>query len=454
MPSTSTAATEFINSLTSAPHLAGASTANNSPIYQNPSYYEEPGRKYEVIKDLQKKESELETKVALYLAKHRDYTAYMAAHGGEWNDFKKRNDMSGLGSSPGDDNESAGWFYMGDTDTLAECKRAALRDDKVYTRVVYYDPADGYIGNWKYGCYGSVQSSKTSKNPNFNSIGVTTSDRTYWVDTQNSLALDPTIVANQINNAAPTPGQNYGGWFSLGKITASSDADGLYQCKELAKNPESGAMSYLKDKQFVSVSYFGSTYGGVSDNSWRGYCYAGVKDAAADATPASGTNAAGVWASRQTRCLADDDKPKLIKELQELYEDILRRKTEIDVKFAAVPPLKKQFGEMLNASIHKIQFELQPKVIAYRTALQQEESEISMLDNLDSHIKMNSHQHKYVLYVAFVVALVAGIYYILTSENDTTYVSYALFSGITALAVYYAYAYFGSGAGGNPFETS
>lgn len=432
--------------------------AGDAPIYQKPSYYNEPGLKYEVIKDLQAKERELELKVGMYLAKHREYTEYMGAHGGEWNDFKKRNDMSGLGSSPGDDNEDAGWFYMGDTDTLAECKRAALRDDKTYTRVVYYDPADGYIGNWKYGCYGSVPSSKTSKNSNFNSIGVTTSDRTYWVDSPNSLALDPTVVANRVNGAAPTPGQNYGGWFSLGKITnALDDADGLYKCKELAKNPGSGAMAYLNNREFVSVSYFGSTYGGGgpgNTNSWRGYCYAGVKDAATDSTPAAGANAAGVWASRQTRCLADDDKPKLIKELQELYEDILRRKTEINDKFAAVPPLKKQYGEMLNASIYKIQFELQPKVIAYRDAVQTEESEISMLDNLDSHIQMNSHQHKYVLYVAIVVALIAGIYYILTSENDTTYASYALFSGLTAIAVYYAYAYFVSGSVSNPFETN
>jgi len=444
-------ATSFVDSLpNNAASSRGASTANNAPIYQNPAYYNEPGGKYDMIKDLQIKERDLETKVAAYLAKYNAYTAYMGERGGEWNDFKKRNDMSGLGSSPGDDNEAAGWFYMGDTDTLAECKRAALRDDKTYTRVVYYDPADGYIGNWKYGCYGSVPTSKTSKNSNFNSIGVTTSDRTYWVDTSNTLALDPTIDANKVNGAAPTPGQNYGGWFSLGNITPASDADGLYKCKELAKNPESGTMSYLKDKQFVSVSYFGSGYGG---SGWRGYCYAGVKDAKMDATPATGDNAKGVWASKQTRCLADDDKPKLIKELQELYEDILRRKTEINDKYAAIPPLEKQFGDMLNANIYKIQFELQPKVIAYRNDVQQEESDISMLDNLDSHIQMNSHQHKYVLYVAVVVALVAGIYYILTSENDTTYVSYALFSGLAALAGYYAYAYFGSGAGPNPFKT-
>jgi hypothetical protein len=439
-------------------HLTGASELSNAgdaPIYQNPSYYNEPGNKYELIKDLQAKEIELEKKVGLYLAKHREYTKYMGDRGGEWNDFKQRNDMSGLGLSPGDDNEAAGWFYMGDTDTLAECKRAALRDDKTYTRVVYYDPADGYIGNWKYGCYGSVPSSKTSKNPKFNSIGVTTSDRTYWVDTPNSLALDPTRTENRVNGSAPTPGQNYGGWFSLGKITdASDDADGLYKCKELAKNPGSGAMSYLNNREFVSVSYFGSTYGGSANNSWRGYCYAGVKNAATDSTPAEGTNsaAAGVWASRQTRCLTDDDKPKLIKDLQELYGDILRLKTEINDKFSTIPSHKKRFDEMLNASIYKIQFELQPKVIAYRDAMRKEESEISMLDNLDSHIQLNSHQHKYVIYVAIVVALIAGIYYILTSENDTTYVIYTLFSGLAAISAYYIYAYFTSGPGSAPFK--
>lgn len=433
-----------------------------APIWQKQSYMDEPDNinKYKTISDVKAKSRELEIKVSKYMEKFRMYSQYMQERGGEWNDFKKRNDMSGLGSSPGDDNEAAGWFYMGDTDTLAECKRAALRDDKLYTRVVHYNPADGYKGNWKYGCYGSVQQSKTSANTGFNSTGVTTSDRTYWIDVSNSLMLDPANPDNMVdsgeqsgtpianNKVAPTSGQNYGGHFSLGKIYTSDqtvpadDAVGLYKCKERAKDPTStGIFSYLKDKEFVSVTYFGNSYG-EANSTWKGYCYAGVKDAKADKVPASGANAAGVWSSKQTRCLTEDEKAKLVKELQDLYEDILRRKAVIDERMSVIMPLKAQFGQMLNENVYKIQFELQPKVNAYNAALKREEAAISMLDNVDSHVQMNSYRYKYVLYVTFVVALIAGIYYILTSENDTTYVTYALIGIVMSLVAFYAYSYF------------
>ena len=435
-----------------------------APIWQKQSYMDEPDNinKYKTIRDVKAKSRKLELDVSIYMGKFRLYSQYMQERGGEWNDFKKRNDMSGLGSSPGDDNEAAGWFYMGDTDTLAECKRAALRDDKLYTRVVHYNPADGYKGNWKYGCYGSVQQSKTSANSGFNSNGVTTSDRTYWIDVSNSLILDPTNPDNRVDSGqqpgtpitntkvAPTAGQNYGGHFSLGTISTSDsiqdvpddDAVGLYKCKERAKDPASmGIFSYLKDKEFVSVTYFGHLYG-EANSKWRGYCYAGVKDAKADKVPASGANAAGVWSSKQTRCLTEDEKAKLVKELQDLYEDILRQKAVIDERMSIIMPLKPQFGQMLNESVYKIQFELQPKVNAYNAALKSEEAAISMLDNVDSHVQMNSYRYKYVLYVTFVAALIAGIYYILTSENDTTYVTYALFGIVISLVAFYAYSYF------------
>ena len=240
---------------------------------------------------------------------------------------------------------------------------------------------------------------------------------------------------------APTAGQNYGGHFSLGKIFTSDsiqsvptdDAVGLYKCKERAKEHQ--------NKEFVSVTYFGNSYGEANSN-WRGYCYAGEKGAKADKTPASGANAAGVWSSKQTRCLTEDEKAKLVKELQDLYEDILRRKAVIDERMSIIMPLKAQFGQMLNENVYKIQFELQPKVNAYSAALKREEVAISMLDNVDSHVQMNSYRYKYVLYVTFVVALIAGIYYILTSENDTTYVTYALFGIVMSLVAFYAYSYF------------
>ena len=470
----STAATEYVNSLqtydrtlnpnpTSSYQLTEAKAApETAPIWQKQSYMDEPDNinKYKTIRDVKSKSRALEVKVSEYMEKFRLYSQYMQDRGGEWNDFKKRNDMSGLGSSPGDDNEAAGWFYMGDTDTLAECKRAALLDDKLYTRVVHYNPADGYKGNWKYGCYGSVQQSKTSANSGFNSNGVTTSDRTYWIDVSNSLILDPTKPENMVDSGqqydsaitnskvAPTAGQNYGGHFSLGKISTSvsdqnvptDDAAGLYKCKERAKNPMSmGIFSYLKDKEFASVTYFGNSY---ANPTWRGYCYAGEKGAKADKIPASGDNAAGVWSSKQTRCLTDDEKAILVKELQNLYEDILRRKAVIDERMSVIMPLKAQFGQMLNENVYKIQFELQPKVNAYTAALKKEEAAISMLDNVDSHVQMNSYRYKYVLYVAFVIALIAGIYYILTSENDTTYVTYALVGIVISLVAFYAYSYF------------
>ena len=452
--SSSTAATSTTAYKTNLSNDQKIGAANLAPVYNKPSFYEDADSdgKYDRVIELQNLEKSLEEKVALYLAKHIVYTEYIGKRGGEWNDFKKKNDMSGLGLSPGDDNESAGWFYLGDTDTLAECKRAALRDDKLYTRVVHYDPANGYRGNWKYGCYGSVQGSRTAKNSSFNSAGVTTSDRTYWVDTPNKIPIKPT--------ADYTPGQNYrNGWFNLGKMvddaTPDNDEMGLYRCKELAKNPEaesiSGAavtpMSYLTNKVFDSVVYFGSAYGDgdASQRAWRGYCYAGIKNAQINSA-VMGAETVGVTYSRQTRCLDKDDdnnlKPQLVKELQTLYEDILRRKSEIDDKFGKIAPLKKQFSDTLNNNIYRIQFELQPQMVAYRNAVTKEEGELSMLDNLDSHIQMNSNRHKYVLYVAYVALLIGIIYYILASENDTTYVMYAVLIGMIALAAYNLYLHY------------
>ena len=109
--------------------------AGAADIYQNPPFYSDnySDGKYELIKELKRKQKALENVVRQYTEKHREYTQYMKDRGGEWNDYSKRNDMSGLGMSPGDDSETAGWFYLGDTDTLTECKQAALRDDNLYT---------------------------------------------------------------------------------------------------------------------------------------------------------------------------------------------------------------------------------------------------------------------------------------------------------------------------------
>lgn len=436
--------------------------AGAADIYQNPPFYSDKysDGKYELIKDLKIKQRDLERVVRQYTEKHREYTQYMKDRGGEWNDNPTRNDMSGLGLSPGDDSETAGWFYLGDTDTLTDCKQAALRDDQLYTRVVHYNPEDGYSGNWKYGCYGSVMNSKTSSNPKFNSIGVSTADRTYWTDTNaNGSFVPPT---------GTTPGTNYGtGWYYLGRYdgyaTDSGHDRGFYACKELAKNPSKRVeviqpdlaktviivepMPYLKDKVFETVVYFDNSYVGERSADWKGRCYGGVKGAQLPSS--GGADVAGIWVSKQTRCMAGENAPTaktvLVKELQAMYEDILRRKKDIEDQFSKIPGLKKEFGSMLNDSIYRIQFELQPRVTEYIESVKAEESIISALDNLDSHVQMTSGRYKYVIYTIFVLALICGIFFILKSEDDTVYVEYALMGTLLCLALFYAYSYFGLG---------
>lgn len=431
--------------------------AGATDIYQNQAFYSDKYSegKYELIKELKEKQKALESVIRQYTEKHGDYTQYMKDRGGEWNDYPKRNDMNGLGMSPGDDSEPAGWFYLGDTDTLTECKYAALRDDKLYTRVVHYNPEDGYKGNWKYGCYGSVMKSKTSSNPRANSIGVSTADRTYWIDTDANGSYLPPL--------GTTPGANYGnGWFYLGRYDGfATDIGrdmGLYACKELAKNPSKsveiiqpdksvitvGATTTLKDKVFETVVYFDNNYMGERAEAWKGRCYGGVNGAQ---PPSIGVaDVPGVTISTQTRCIAGENVPAaktfLVKELHAMYQDIIIRKKDIDDQFSKIPGLKNKFGSILNDSIYRIQFELQPQITKYIDSVKAEEAALSTLDNLDSQVQMTSGRYKYVIYTIFVVALICGIYFILKSDGDTVYVESALMGSLICLVLYYGYSYF------------
>jgi len=264
--------------------------AQNADIYQNRPYYTDKysNGKYNLIIELKEKRRKLENMLRDYYRRYRAYNAYMEARGGDWNDFIGRNDMGGLGLSPGDQNEQAGWYYLGDTETVEDCKRSALRDDKMYTRIIHYTPENGYKGNWKYGCYGSVPGSKTSTNPRFNSIGVTTADRTYWVDEPVTSAdvetvLPPTGTTNPVN---------YKGWIYLGSYPESANDStnefGLHGCKELAKNPTGPvtikkrdntsvamipAAPYAKNQAFNTVLYLDKTFGTAT---LRGTCYGRV----------------------------------------------------------------------------------------------------------------------------------------------------------------------------------
>ena len=263
-------------------------------LYKHASYTNDKysNGKYETVIKLKNSRKKLERMIADYNLRYQAYVAYMKSRNGDWNDFKGRNDMSGLGLSPGDDDESAGWYYLGDTETVAECKRQALSNDTLYTRVVHYTPDQGYQGTWQYGCYASVPGAKTSSNSRFNAIGVTTSDRTYWVD-------EPVATADSAATLPPSGTTNpasYKDWIYLGKYSAPTrplneitDAtalidyeNGLHACKELAKNPASAtipgisnpAATYAVDAPFSTILYLDaptSRYG--TANNFRYTCY-------------------------------------------------------------------------------------------------------------------------------------------------------------------------------------
>lgn len=239
-------------------------------LYKHASYTNDKysNGKYDTVIKLKNSRKKLEKMIADYNLRYQAYVDYMKSRNGDWNDFKGRNDMSGLGLSPGDDDESAGWYYLGDTETVDECKRQALSDDTLYTRVVHYTPDQGYKGNWQYGCYASVPGAKTSSNSRFNAIGVTTADRTYWVD-------EPVAAAEFVDlppfNTMTQPASSKN-WIYLGNYSAPSGStdpainyeNGLHACKELAKNPAStvpgmsNAAMYAADAPFSTILYIDS----------------------------------------------------------------------------------------------------------------------------------------------------------------------------------------------------
>lgn len=243
-------------------------------LYKHASYTTDKysNGKYDTVIKLKNSRKKLERMIADYNLRYQAYVAYMKSRNGDWNDFKGRNDMSGLGLSPGDDDESAGWYYLGDTETVAECKRQALSNDTLYTRIVHYTPDQGYQGTWQYGCYASVPGAKTSSNSNFNAIGVTTSDRTYWVD--EPVAAADAMTSLPAFNTMTEPASSKD-WIYLGKytvptrnsneITAATAAldyeNGLHACKEMAKNPAStipmmsNAAMYAADAPFSTILY-------------------------------------------------------------------------------------------------------------------------------------------------------------------------------------------------------
>jgi len=289
--------------------------AGYADLYQLPAFYQNrySDGKYDRLVTLKQKRRKLEMMVRDYYRRYKAYAEYMKTRGGDWNDYKGRNDMGGLGLSPGDDSEQAGWYYLGDTDTVEECKRAALKDDALYTRIVHYTPDNGYKGPWQYGCYGSTLGARTSSNSRFNSIGVTTSDRTYWVD-------EPVIDADRSTILPPsslTSPASYNGWIYLGSYPAfasDTNGNGLYGCKELAKKPAgpvnikvgpsemvqmSPAATYASNEAFNTILYLDNNY---SVQSMRGTCYA-------RSGPILTSNSVFLYKTHTTKTAFDDTTP-------------------------------------------------------------------------------------------------------------------------------------------------
>lgn len=266
------------------------SIASYADIYQLRPYYtdEYSDGKYDRIITLKRDRQKLEMMIRDYYRRYKAYADYMKSRNGDWNDYDGRNDMAGLGLAPGDSSESAGWYYLGETDTVEECKRTALKQDALYTRIVHYTPDNGYKGTWQNSCYASVPGAKTSTNSRFNSIGVTTADRTYWVD--------EAVFNSDAASVLPPPGVtspgNYNGWTYLGRYpSAVADGEktenGLHACKQLAKTPDkkisiqqnkttridiNGAAPGAATTDFNTVLYLDGTYPG--ENNLKGTCYA------------------------------------------------------------------------------------------------------------------------------------------------------------------------------------
>jgi hypothetical protein len=72
----------------------------------------------------------------------------------KWHDLQNTNYSSGLVTSPKTENDM--WKYLGQSDTLEECKIQAVQNKQSFTSIVYYPE---HVGNdWEKTCYGGINS--------------------------------------------------------------------------------------------------------------------------------------------------------------------------------------------------------------------------------------------------------------------------------------------------------
>ena len=78
-----------------------------------------------------------------------------------WNDLQNTNYSSGLITQPKSENDM--WKYLGQSDTLEECKLQAVQNKQAFKSVVYYP--EQVDNGWAKSCYGGI-SSKSGENVN------------------------------------------------------------------------------------------------------------------------------------------------------------------------------------------------------------------------------------------------------------------------------------------------
>ena len=73
-----------------------------------------------------------------------------------WTDLQNTNYSSGLITQPKSENDM--WKYLGQSDTLEECKLQSVQDKQTFKSVVYYP--EQVDNGWAKSCYGGINSSK------------------------------------------------------------------------------------------------------------------------------------------------------------------------------------------------------------------------------------------------------------------------------------------------------
>jgi len=102
---------------------------------------------------------ELKMKIDEYNNIQEEYASLLskqAINKSGWDDLQNTNYSSGLITQPKSENDM--WKYLGQADTLEECKLQSVQDEQPFKSVVYYP--EQVNNGWAKSCYGGINSSK------------------------------------------------------------------------------------------------------------------------------------------------------------------------------------------------------------------------------------------------------------------------------------------------------